>query len=387
MKCDLNIQNLKMLRLRRSTIPPVLPKGRLIVEEARQPKMKKVNQYLLTSKLGTGSSSKVYLSIDEDNGKYYAAKAVHVLERRHNGQGASSLEREIRIMRQMNHPNIVKLYDVLYASRYDIAYLFMEWADCGTLQDAINKPHRFDEISLASIFKQIIYGLSYLHSKGIVHKDIKPSNILLFSYGAAKLSDFGIGHSFQSAEAVVGSPAYQAPELFDGSKDDDNISNFEEEDVEEIDPTKGDIWSLGISLFEAAYGYLPFIGENMYEIVHQIYTTELSIPQNNEYSPLLADLITKLLTVDQAKRPTLDEVLNHDFFKQAVDAPNFQLQKHQPPAVLPDVKIVKVEATICHENFSFISEMRSFSCPGNFEEVRPSIPFAKVPSLCSSDQF
>lgn len=378
-----------MIRVRRSTIPPVLPKGRLIVEEARQPKMKKVNQYLLRSKLGTGSSSKVYLAVDEDSGLYYAAKALHVLERRHNVQGASSLEREIRIMRQLNHLNIVKLHDVLYASRYDIAYLFIEWADCGTLQDAINNRHRFDEISIASIFKQIINGLAYLHSKGIVHKDIKPSNILLFSYGAAKLSDFGIGHSFQSAEAVVGSPAYQAPELFDGSNDDDEeVSNgSSEEEVEEIDPTKGDIWSLGISLFEAVFGFLPYTGENMYEIIHEIYTTELNIPKDHSYSPLLIDLIQKMLTINQSSRPSLKELLEHDFFKKAVNAPKFNISPHSPPPILPDVKIVKVEATVCRENFSFTSEMRSFSCPGNFEEVKASISMNAESSICSSDQL
>lgn len=377
-----------MIRVRRSTIPPVLPKGRLIVEEARQPKMKKVNQYLLRSKLGAGSSSKVYLAVDEDTGLYYAAKALHVLERRHNVQGASSLEREIRIMRLLNHPNIVKLHDVLYASRYDIAYLFIEWADCGTLQDAINNRHHFDEISIASIFKQIINGLSYLHSKGIVHKDIKPSNILLFSYGAAKLSDFGIGHTFQSAEAVVGSPAYQAPELFDGSNDEEEVSNgSSEEEADEIDPTKGDIWSLGISLFEAVFGYLPYVGENMYEIIHEIYHTELNIPKDHNYSPLLIDLIQKMLTIDQLTRPSLEELLKHEFFTKAVASPNFNISPHTPPAILPDVKIVKVEATVCRENFSFTSEMRSFSCPGNFEEVKTSIIMDNDSSLCSSDQI
>ncbi|OHT12189.1 hypothetical protein TRFO_18083 [Tritrichomonas foetus] len=492
-------------RSRKTLIPHILSTQRIIVEEVRAPKLKKINQYILRFKLGSGSSAKVYLAQDESTGACYAAKAVQVSssynrynygeyqenmgnfrnksydnfhlyasnnhhnncddeiptendsnsddnidndknkcsnsnfglkrsfygslgcntignhlggvldnndnnsknfygfpnqQRPNDSCSAAGLEREIRIMRQLNHPNIVCLHDVLYASSVDTAYMFIEWADCGTLQDAINRGNQnsyskgyidgkyccmFDEKTFATIFKQVIHGLSYLHSKSIVHKDIKPSNILLFSYGSAKLADFGIGHSFQSAEAVVGSPAYQAPEMFDD----------EEECEEEIDPTKGDIWSLGVSLYEAAFGTLPYSGNNLYEIVRLIYSSELKIPKNHSFSNLLIDLIKKLLTVDQGKRPTLEEVLEHDFFKQAVDTPNFHelhamMNARIPKPPTPDVKISKVSAVVCNENFSFASEFRSFSCPGCFPvipELNSSTTIEKASSLGKVDHI
>ena len=371
------------MHMRRAFLPQLIPSQRIIVEETKQPKMKKVNQYLLRSKLGCGSSAKVYLAKDETTGKYYAAKAVQILERRHNGLGAAGLEREIRIMRQLNHPNIIHLHDVLYASSVDTAYLFIEWADCGTLMDAINGHHKFNEATLASIFHQITLGLSYLHSQGIVHKDIKPSNILLFSYGAAKLSDFGIGHSFQSAEAVVGTPAYQAPEMFED--DEEDVGNGDcEYSEEEIDPAKGDIWSLGVSLYEAAFGRLPYYGNNLYEIVRSIYNTKLEIPEN-DYSPLLNDLIKKMLTVNQSERPSLAEVMKHEFFNAAANSPNLHLPSLAPTGPIPDVKIVKVPAVVCPENFSFASELRSFSCPGAFPSVIPDIDSPMIEKASSLD--
>ncbi|OHT01090.1 Serine/threonine-protein kinase stk11 [Tritrichomonas foetus] len=356
-----------MFNMRRTFLPHMIPSQRIIIEENRQPKMKKVNQYTLRSKLGSGSSSKVYLACDETTGAFYAVKAIHILEHRHNGTGAAGLEREIRIMRKLNHHNIVKLVDVLYASTVDTAYMVIEWANCGTMQDLIeriyggnqnNQQNRFSEADLASIFKQVIEGLSYLHSKGIIHKDIKPSNILIFSDGSAKLSDFGIGHSFQSAEAVVGTPAYQAPELFE-----------DEEDYEEdIDPTKGDIWSLGVSLYEAAFGKLPYVGANLYEIVRSINMTKLDIPEN-EYSSALISIIQLMLTVDSSKRPTLDEVKNHEFFKLAEENPKWEFQTMMPKAPLPDSKVVIVPAVVCPENFSFVADLKSYSCPDTFPPI------------------
>jgi serine/threonine-protein kinase 11 len=167
-----------------------------------------------------------------------------------------------------------------------MAYVILEWASFGSLQTVMSQKMDFDV--LASIFKQVVNGLQYLHSQGIVHQDIKPSNILLCRDGIAKLSDFGIGHSFHSADAMVGTPAYQAPEFFDD--DPDAI----------LDPVKEDIWSLGVSLYQATFGQLPYFGESMFQISWKAKNSKLEIP-GNAPEPL-RELIAKMLEVDPSKR-------------------------------------------------------------------------------------
>ncbi|OHT06694.1 CAMK family protein kinase [Tritrichomonas foetus] len=365
------------MHVRRSTCPRFLPVQHVIVEEQKQLKLKMVNQYLLLTKLGSGAFSKVYLSQDDTTSKYYAAKAVHVHERRHNGPGAAGLEREIRIMRILNHPNIVALHDVLYASTTDTAYLFMEWAECGSLQQAIQKGIKFEENILAGIFKQIVEGLSYLHSQGIVHRDIKPSNILLFLNGSVKLSDFGIGHTFQSAETVIGTPAYQAPELLEDEEED-----FSDID---IDPTKGDVWSLGVSLYEAAYGSLPYYGQNLYEIVNKINNTPLVIPENRKYSDNFIDLLLKMLHKNPDERISLDDIKNHPFFEGAQSSSlSFRLRPFQPPP-RGTTQVMKIMAIVCPENYSFAG-LRSVSCPSYATEmVEANSSYSKLGKTKSLD--
>lgn len=209
------------------------PIHHVVIEEKRPPRMKKVNQYLMVSKLGTGFSSKVYLALNQDENiyppeenkkcePYYAAKAIRVHERRLNCLSSTNLEREINFLRSLDHPNIIKLHSVLYAPSTDLAYVIMEWANCGTLQHAISNNFKFNENTIAPIYIQIALAISYMHSKEIAHRDVKPSNILLFSDGTAKLSDFGISHSFESAESVIGTPSYQSPDLFEEGDDDLN---------------------------------------------------------------------------------------------------------------------------------------------------------------------
>lgn len=325
--------------------------SKIIDEEPKKRVTKKVNQYLLFKKLGYGSTSKVYLSQDSNTNSLYAAKVIHLSDTYHSGDGAAGLDREIRIMRLLSHPSIIKLYEVLYDSKRVTAYLFIEYANLGTLENMISNGVYLSEDTLASIFKQIIEGLIYLHSQGIVHHDVKPSNIMLFSKGQAKLADFGIGHSFESREHVIGTPAYQAPEIF-------------KEDFAD-DPCKEDVWSLGISLYESAFGKVPYEGLNVFEIVHNIKTTPLDIPKNHERSANLIDIIKKMLTVNQKERISMKEILNHPFFSNSKDSFHISSSMISSPQIDISNNIERISATVCDKNFTFVKDLRSFSWPGS----------------------
>lgn len=454
--------------------PPIY---KLINENDKPPKIKKINQYLLVEKLGSGYFSKVYLALNQDQknnsadnntkvDSYYAAKAIHVHESFHNSK---TFEREIKLLRILNHPNIIKFHTVLYAPSTDMAYIMMEFADCGTLQQAIIKKQIFSERTIASIFLQISLALSYLHSKGIIHRDVKPSNILLFSDGTAKLADFGISHFEDSAEAVCGTPSYQAPDLFEGvhsdidflSEDiiescdfDQKLTNLKKKESEnsiivqnsqietennliisekvdlkeknskniancnecinknnnknennnkyksalddsiinewKIDPKKGDVWSLGVSMYQTAFGVLPYDGQNVYEIINKINNSPLVIPQNKErqYSPLFIDLLLKMLKKNSSERLSIEDVINHPFFvryqstiasekqnddskkndenlifiknKRIMKKPLFDIKQIQPHNYY-NAQIVKIDAIICPENYQFISSRKKKS--------------------------
>ncbi|KAH0790864.1 CAMK family protein kinase [Histomonas meleagridis] len=325
--------------VRRATLPTGPFKHTFIVENKIKT-TEKVNQYLLISKIGYGSSSKVYLAKDTTDGSYYAAKIIKVSERGASGNGLLLLQREIRLLKKFSHPNIIKLHDVLRSQQRGTVYMFLEYADCGSLENAISNHMEFTEVTIASIFKQIVSGLTYLHEKeNIVHRDIKPSNIILFSKGYAKLSDFGIGHTFQSADTVIGSPAYQAPELFEDEEEDEYDTN---------DPTKEDVWSLGVTLYQTVFGKLPYDGSNVYEIVNKIKTTKLKIPESHHYSESLLDLIMKMLVVHPSERCSLEEVRKHSFFDQAEDLIHFDFKPKKIKEKLN--QIVNIKANVWDEN-------------------------------------
>lgn len=342
-----------MFPINRCSLQGLRTFSKLIVEDPKCQLKKKVNQYILYKKLGSGSSSKVYLSQDTNTKRLYAAKTIHLSDKRHSMEGASNLENEIQIMRLLNHKNIIKLHEVLHATQIDTAYLFIEFADCGTLENLITNNIYLSDTSLGSIFKQIAQGLCHLHSRGYVHHDVKPSNMMLFSDGFAKLADFGVGHKCSSVQNVVGSPAYQAPEMLG---DDDGY------EIEQ-DPAKEDVWSLGISLYEAAFGKLPYTGVNIFEIVHAVKTTPLKIPETKRSTELI-DLLRKMLSVRQKERLSMEEVLKHPFITNSPDLAKIPVEPMTIPEYDRHSKVNCISATICGINYSFAKDLRSFTWPG-----------------------
>ena len=353
------------MHVRRLTLPPIASLKKIDIDDSKSQYTKKVNQYVLLNKIGRGANCKVVLGLDAATNQYYAVKIFHS-DLRHSPTKNMPLEREVRIMRLIHHPNIVGLHQVLHAPQKNSSYLIMELGDCGSLKKIVDsKSVDLSEKTIATILKQVVDGLSYLHSQGIVHQDIKPSNILMFSTGVAKIGDFGIGHSFESAETVVGTPAYQAPEMFEDEPD-------ETGQVPELDPTKEDVWSLGVTLFECVFKQLPFEGENVYEIIRCIRSRGLVLP--HEVDPDLQNLIEGMLAIDPEQRFSLAQVMEHPFLRLAEDTfeppvPAMELAKPDPK-----IPIMQINANVCDNSYSFTTMHMSGSWSGvlDHSNLQPS---------------
>lgn len=311
-----------------------------------------VNEYLCLRAIGEGSSAKVYLGHDTRHDKPFALKRFRLKDLRRT-DGLSQLEREIAAIRKMRHPNIIQLHEVLHDEDRDFVYLVLDFANFGSLDAFLRRSssespngRAVDIRVIRMVFSQVLAAVQYLHSQGIVHQDIKPSNILLCADGRAFLSDFGVGHSFQSTAMVVGSPGYQAPEV---------LSEVEDADG---NPALEDVWSLGVTFYQALFGRLPFVGETVFEVVQDIRSRPLVIPDGTD--PEVVKLLRGMLCPDPKKRMTVDDVAASDFFAGVVIAPIGQAVSQE--VGIGGKKIKKTTAVICDANYSFAKPCLAPEC-------------------------
>jgi serine/threonine-protein kinase 11 len=323
-----------------SQAPPLF---RPILQEPKSPSSrprKKVNEYCMVAKIGCGSSAQVFLAIREPDCQRFALKRFRLHELARQDGGIDQLEREIRLIRRFSHPNILRLFSVLHNQTGGEVYLVLEYADQGSLQRFIARGETLPSFVVFSVIKQIAGALKYIHAMGYVHHDIKPSNILLDARGRALLSDFGIGHTFHSAEMVFGSPAFQAPEALN--------DEYEEQEVVESGAQKEDIWALGVTLYQSLFLKLPFTGADVYQINREIKTHGLEIPAGAR--PDVVELLNGMLSVDPAKRLGLDDLLAHPLVRDAPDR-----VENLPEVPIQDERagdIVQASAIVCPEGYS-----------------------------------
>lgn len=356
---------------RRISVPTLHTKEIVLAGEKT---VKKINQYRLAAKLGSGASSKVYLGIDDTTGAKYAVKRIKLRELCRTSTGIAQLEREIRLMRQFDHKNILKLIEVLHMSDCHEAFLVMEYAEKGCLGAFCEREQHLSHASIFSIMKQVASAIQYLHQNGFVHQDIKPWNILVDGTGRAILADFGIGHSFQSAAMVVGSPAFQAPEALDDSYCDDGDEEYQSS---EEGPQKEDIWALGVTLYQLLFHKLPFVGDNLYEIVNFIKEKPLQIPDGVDER--IASLVRSMLTVDPSKRIGVRTLLQNELLATAAD---LAVDMPETPKPVPlEGRLVQLTAKVCPPGHSFASVAMSIqrrlsfiNAPYSPERLSPSLP-------------
>ncbi|KAL9936251.1 hypothetical protein V8E36_005093 [Tilletia maclaganii] len=209
------------------------------------------------------------------------------------------IEREIVIMKLIEHPNLIGLWDV-YETSTEL-YLVMEYVAGGELFDHLVARGKLSSSEARSYFRQIIYGLDYCHRFNICHRDLKPENLLLDSKKrTVKLADFGMA-ALQPTEKMLetscGSPHYASPEIVSGKSYKGSAS---------------DIWSCGIILFALLCGRLPFDDPNLAELLKKVRSGKFHMPE--EVEPSAKGLIWRMLEVDPARRITMPDILRHPWF-------------------------------------------------------------------------
>ncbi|KAG8519192.1 LOW QUALITY PROTEIN: Serine/threonine-protein kinase STK11 [Galemys pyrenaicus] len=319
-----------------------------VIYQPRRKRAKLIGKYLMGDLLGEGSYGKVKEVLDSETLCRRAVKILKKKKLRRIPNGEANVKKEIQLLRRLRHKNVIQLYCV-----------------CGMQEMLDSVPEkRFPVCQAHGYFCQLVDGLEYLHSQGIVHKDIKPGNLLLTTSGTLKISDLGVAevraaqrgshglslaptptsslegpptqgphcedppprpapqmprgsvcrqalHPFaedDTCRTSQGSPAFQPPEIANGL---DTFSGF-----------KVDIWSAGVTLYNITTGLYPFEGDNIYKLFENIGKGDYTIP--GDCGPPLSDLLKGMLEYEPAKRFSLQQIRQHSWFR-----------KKHPPAEEP----------------------------------------------------
>ena len=247
--------------------------------------MKKLYDIDEKKPLGSGSYGKVFRATNKEDKEHVIAikviKKVGMTDRDLMG-----LQREVSIMNSIDHPNIVKYYETYNDHKF--IYLCMELCTGGELFKKIEQENKINESIAAKYMIKLVSALQHCHSQGIVHRDIKPDNIMLDSRGEVKFIDFGfavVKQKKQNLHDIAGTPYYVAPEVLD--------RDYGKE---------CDIWSLGVCLYHMLSGSVPFLGKDQQEVFEKIKSGEY--PDIGHISSECRDLLSKMIMLDVKKRIT-----------------------------------------------------------------------------------
>jgi eukaryotic-like serine/threonine-protein kinase len=285
-------------------------------------------RYRLDSKLASGGMGTVWRGWDERLQRPVAVKMFHLqpwLTTAEHDDGIKRAMREARITARLHHSNAVQVFDVV--EERDGPCLIMEYVPSRSLQQIVDEHGPLSPTEVARIGTQVAAALAAAHRAGIVHRDVKPANILIDEDGLAKITDFGISHAFDditvtSTGMLTGTPGYLAPEVARGG-----ASDF-----------ASDVYSLGATLYLAVEGKPPFGGDqNPMAVLHRAASGAWEPPTR---SGPLTPMLTRMMSADPHARPSMLEVANAlpELHSGPPDQPtraSTQVMAHQSPAAIP----------------------------------------------------
>lgn len=258
-----------------------------------------LEDYIVDKKrIGKGSFSIVYKAHHKYTKRNYAIKEISVDSIK---KVKENIKREVKVMKNLNHDNIVKLHNVIIDKKYDNIYLVFDYYPLGDLANFLNK-RPLKELYAQNYTKQLSSGLQYLYNNSIIHRDLKPQNILVTETYNIKITDFGFARYFDSdimIQTLCGSPIYMAPEIMKNKQ----YNN------------KSDLWSVGIILYEMLTGQPPFKAPNILSLFKKIKSTKLQIPKHVSLSEEGKNLLFSLLQINPDIRIDWNDFFNHPWLK------------------------------------------------------------------------
>eukprot|EP01063_Lacrimia_lanifica_P003565 TRINITY_DN11905_c0_g2_i1.p1 TRINITY_DN11905_c0_g2~~TRINITY_DN11905_c0_g2_i1.p1 ORF type:complete len:1370 (+),score=549.00 TRINITY_DN11905_c0_g2_i1:155-4264(+) len=251
-----------------------------------------MNNYQIYEKIGKGRHSTVYKGRLKKTVDYYAIKSVDKAQR-------SRVLNEVTMLHQLSHENILHFHHWYETNNH--LWLIEEYCTGSDVLTLIKQDKSLPEETLVTFASDLLSAVNYIHSRGIIYCDLKPSNVLIDAHGFLKLSDFGLARHIDNitAERKIGTPTYMAPELFQ----DGGVVSF-----------ASDLWSLGIVLYELYVGLPPFVDQKLDGLIQKIVYNEYDPPQG--CSRGFADVLEGLLEKDPLERLDWVELPNHEFWKE-----------------------------------------------------------------------
>uniref|UniRef100_A0A8C8AG26 non-specific serine/threonine protein kinase n=1 Tax=Otus sunia TaxID=257818 RepID=A0A8C8AG26_9STRI len=273
--------------------PPLLPRGLGPV---------RVGFYDIEGTLGKGNFAVVKLARHRITRSEVAIKIIDKSQL--DAVNLEKIYREVQIMKMLDHPHIIKLYQVMETK--SMLYLVTEFAKNGEIFDYLASHGRLSESEARRKFWQILSAVEYCHGRKIVHRDLKAENLLLDSNMNIKIADFGFGNFYKSGEPLTtwcGSPPYAAPEVFEG---------------QQYEGPQLDIWSMGVVLYVLVCGALPFDGPTLPILRQRVLEGRFRIPYF--MSEECEHLIRRMLVLDPSKRLTIAQIKEHKWMLIEVPA-------------------------------------------------------------------
>ncbi|XP_028321169.1 calcium/calmodulin-dependent protein kinase kinase 1b isoform X2 [Gouania willdenowi] len=284
-----------------------------------------LNQYKLKNEIGKGSYGVVKLAYNEDSEEYYAMKVVSkkklmrqcgFLRRKSSPIPITQQQldpfpkavlpldrvyREIAILKKLDHPNVVKLVEVLDDPDEDGLHMAFELVTKGPVMEVPTDDPLNEELA-RFYFRDVVLGIEYLHYHKIIHRDIKPPNLLLGDDGHVKIADFGVSKEFEGADALlsgtVGTPAFMAPESMS-----EHEQSFSGKAI--------DVWAMGVTLYCFLYGTCPFYDEYIVSLHNKIKNEPVDFPDMPWTSDDVKELIERMLDKNPETRITIPEMKLH----------------------------------------------------------------------------
>jgi serine/threonine-protein kinase len=250
------------------------------------------NRFEIQDCLSRSGMACIYKALDRKSARTVAIKVPH-MQFESDIAGATRFEREEEIGKALNHPSVLKIIPV--EEQKSRPYIVMEYLEGRTLADLLKEHKPLSEADAVAIASRICDALDYLHKQNVVHRDLKPQNIMLCRDGSIRIMDFGIAKSSQARRmtfvgftASMGTPDYMAPEQVQGKRGDERT----------------DIYSLGAILYEMAAGATLFEGENPYVVMNSRLTGDPAAPRkvNPKLTPVLEEIILHALERNPASR-------------------------------------------------------------------------------------